>query len=140
MVRRQLLTDDERQTLLGIPPDDDSLARLFTLSRADRNLVAERRGDANRLGCAVQLALLRYPGTALAYLDQPLDALVSWMARLLEIPADAFAEYALHRSNTCRAICCTRARRASMGVASSACRSSSVIGRGRCSRTRGPKA
>ena len=78
----------------GIPPDADSLARLFTLSRSDRNLVAERRGDANRLGCAVQLALLRYPGTALTYLDQPLDALVFWMARQLEIPAAAFAEYA----------------------------------------------
>ena len=94
MARRQLLTDEERQALLGIPPDADSLARLFTLSRVDRNLVAERRGDANRLGCAVQLALLRYPGTALAYLDQPPDALVSWMAGQLEIPAAAFAEYA----------------------------------------------
>ena len=48
----------------------------------------------NRLGCAVQLALLRYPGTALAYLDQPPDALVSWMADQLEIPAAAFTEYA----------------------------------------------
>jgi TnpA family transposase len=94
VARRQLLTDEERQMLLGIPPDADSLARLFTLSRVDRNLVAERRGDANRLGCAVQLALLRYPGTALAYLDQPPNALVSWMAGQLEIPAAAFAEYA----------------------------------------------
>ena len=94
MARRQLLTDEERQALLGIPPDADSLARLFTLSRVDRNLVAERRGDANRLGCAVQLALLRYPGTALGYLDQPPNALVSWMAGQLEIPAAAFAEYA----------------------------------------------
>ena len=94
VARRQLLTDEERQALLGIPPDADSLARRFTLSRVDRNLVAERCGDANRPGCAVQLALLRYPGTALAYLDQPPDALVSWMAGQLEIPAAAFAEYA----------------------------------------------
>ena len=56
--------------------------------------MAERRGDANRLGCAVQLALLRHPGTALAFLDQPVDALVAWMARHLDIPAAAFAEYA----------------------------------------------
>ena len=61
MARRQLLTDEERQALLGIPPDADSLARLFTLSRVDRNLVAERRGDANRLGCAVQLARCAIP-------------------------------------------------------------------------------
>jgi len=94
LARRQLLTDEERMALLGIPPDADSLARLFTLSRSDRDLVAERRGDANRLGCAVQLALLRHPGTALAYLDQPTDALMAWMAGQLEIPVPAFAEYA----------------------------------------------
>jgi hypothetical protein len=29
---RQLLTDDERRTLLGIPSDRDDLARLFTLT------------------------------------------------------------------------------------------------------------
>jgi len=94
LARRQLLTDEERQALLGIPPDADSLARLFTLSRADRSLVAERRGDANQLGCALQLALLRHPGTALAYLDHPADALVTWLAGQLDIPASAFAEYA----------------------------------------------
>ena len=94
MARRQLLTDEERLALLGIPSEADSLARLFTLSRSDRDLVAERRGDANRLGCAVQLALLRHPGTALAYLGQPPDAFVTWMAGQLDIPVAAFAEYA----------------------------------------------
>ena len=93
MARRQLLTYEERTALLGIPADPDSLARLFTPSRADQALVAERRCDANRLGYAVQLALLRHPGTALAYLDQPADALVTWMAGHLDIPADAFVEY-----------------------------------------------
>ena len=94
MARRQLLTDEERTALLGIPADPDSLARLFTRSRADRALVVERRGDANRLGCAVQLALLRHPGTAFAYLDQPVNALATWMASHLDIPATAFDEYA----------------------------------------------
>ena len=94
MARRQLLTDDERGTLLGVPADPDDLARLFTLTRSDGELVARRRGRANRLGFAVQLALLRHPGTALAHLDQPVEALVAWIARQLGIPASAFAEYA----------------------------------------------
>jgi TnpA family transposase len=94
LARRRLLTDEERLALLGIPSDADSLARLFTLSRSDRNLVAERRSDTNRLGCAVQLALLRHPGTALAYLDQTSDVLVTWMASQLDIPAATFSEYA----------------------------------------------
>ena len=62
MAHRQLLTDEERQALLGIPSDPDGMARRFTLSRADQDLVADRRRDANRIGFAVQLALLRHPG------------------------------------------------------------------------------
>jgi hypothetical protein len=80
MAHRQLLTDDERRALLGIPLDPNGLARRFTLSRADQDLVAERRRDANRIGFAVQLALLRYPGIALAQLEQPVEPLVQWLA------------------------------------------------------------
>jgi len=92
--RRQILTDEERQALLGIPQDADSLARLFTLSRSDRHLVAERLSDASRLGFAVQLALLRHPGTALANLDQSPEPLVIWLTTQLAIPMAAFAAYA----------------------------------------------
>ncbi len=56
--------------------------------------MAGRRGAANRLGFAVQLALLRHPGMALAQMDEPIDALVDWLAAQLEIPAAAFTEYA----------------------------------------------
>ena len=61
LARRQLLTDEERQALLGFPIDPDGLTRCFTLSRSDRDLVAERRNDTSRLGYAVQLARLRHP-------------------------------------------------------------------------------
>ncbi len=94
MAHRQLLTDEERQALLGLPLDADNMARCFTLSRADRELVAKRRRDANRIGFAVQLALLRHPGIALAQLEQPAEPLVQWLARQLEIPAAPFAGYA----------------------------------------------
>ncbi len=94
MAHRQLLTDEERQALLGIPLDPDGMARRFTLSRADQDLVAERRGDANRIGFAVQLALLRHPGIALAQLEQPVEPLVQWLAKQLEIPAGPFDGYA----------------------------------------------
>jgi hypothetical protein len=67
---------------------------LLTLSRADQNLVGQRRRDANRIGFAVQLALLRHPGIALAQLEQPVEPLVQWLARQLELPAAPFADYA----------------------------------------------
>lgn len=93
LARRQLLTDEEREALFGIPCDPDGLARRFTLSRSDQHLVAERRGDTSRLGFAIQLALLRHPGTSLAHVDQTIEPLVTWMAAQLEIPAEAFADY-----------------------------------------------
>ena len=77
MARRQLLTDKERNALLGTPAEPDALAQRFTLSQADQELVAGRRDDANRLGYATQLALLRHPGTVLANLDRPPEALVA---------------------------------------------------------------
>src|SRR5271166_2132019 len=94
MTHRRLLTDEERRDLLRIPLDTDIMARCFTLSRADQNLVAGRRRDANRIGFAVQLALLRHPGIALAQLEQPVEPLVQWLAKQLEIPAAPFAGYA----------------------------------------------
>jgi len=94
MAHRQLLTDEERQALLGTSLDADNMARCFTLSRADQELVASRRRDANRIGFAVQLALLRHPGIALVHLEQPIQPLVQWMAKQLDIPAAPFANYA----------------------------------------------
>lgn len=94
MGRRQLLTDEERRLLLGVPRDPDSLARHYTFTRSDQELVSHRRGAANRLGFAVQLALLRHPGRALPNMDEPVDALVAWLAAHLELPVAAFTEYA----------------------------------------------
>jgi TnpA family transposase len=99
LARRQLLTDEERRLLLGVPRDPDTLARHYTLTRSDRDLVTSRRGAANRLGFAVQLALIRHPGAALAQMDDPVDGLVAWLAAQLGIPPAAFTEYA-RRSQT----------------------------------------
>ena len=69
MARRPLLTDEERQLLFGVPGDPDALARHYIFTRSDQDLVVGRRGAANRLGFAVQLALLRHPGIGLAQME-----------------------------------------------------------------------
>ena len=89
MARRPLLTDEERQPLFGVPGDPDTLARHYFFTRSDQDLVVGRRGAANRLGFAVQLALLRHPGIGLAKTEEPIDALVEWLAAQLDIPAAA---------------------------------------------------
>jgi len=65
MGRRELLTDEERRLLFDIPTDRDQLVRLYTLSKSDRALIDARRRSSNRLGFALQLALLRHSGVAL---------------------------------------------------------------------------
>jgi TnpA family transposase len=94
LVRRRLLSDDERRLLLGVPHDPDELVRRYGFTEADRDLLEDRRGDPNRLGFAVQLALLRHPGMGLAQMEEPIDALIGWLAARLDIPAEAFDDYA----------------------------------------------
>jgi hypothetical protein len=51
--RRDVLTDEECRALFGAPEDRDAMVKVYTLSRADLDLVQARRSDANRLGFAV---------------------------------------------------------------------------------------
>ncbi len=94
MPRHRLLNEDELRQLFGVPADRDALARQFTLTPSDHDLVLTRRGDANRLGFAVQLALLRQSGRALAQVEEPIDPLVVWISVQIDVPAHLFADYA----------------------------------------------
>jgi TnpA family transposase len=94
MARRDLLNDDERQLLFGVPEDHDSLVRLYTLSPSDGALVLARRGTANRLGFAVQMALLQHPGIPLATFGEAPPQLVAFMAKQLGVPREKFEDYA----------------------------------------------
>ena len=51
-------------------PTVDELDQFFVLDDEDRNLIADKRGDVNRLGFMLQLTTLRYLGK---FLDDPLD-------------------------------------------------------------------
>jgi hypothetical protein len=98
MGRRDLLSAEERRQLFGVAVDRDALARLYTFEPRDLDLILARREERNRLGFAVQFALIRYPGLTLTQVTaQPgadLDPLVSFIARQLELPSTALADYA----------------------------------------------
>ena len=85
MARRKLLTPEERQALLGIPDDEESLIRHYTLSPQDRLQAEVRRRPHNQLGYAVQLCLMRYPGRILGVDEDPPAAMVAYVAEQLGI-------------------------------------------------------
>ncbi len=93
MALRPLLTSAERSQILAIPTGTEDLAAHYTLSDADMSLIRQRRGDTNRLDLAVQLCLLRHPGTALAEDTEVPPELVAWLASRLAVSADAWGDY-----------------------------------------------
>jgi len=94
MPRRSILSATERASLLALPDTEDELIRHYTFSEADLSLIGQRRGDANRLGVAVQLCLLRFPGQGLLP-DAAVPApLVQWSARQLRTDPGCWPQYA----------------------------------------------
>ena len=65
MPRRRALTEAQLASLLALPTDEAALVREWTLSAADLAVIGRRRRDRNRLGFALQLCALRYPGRLL---------------------------------------------------------------------------
>ena len=91
MPRRSILSSTERQSLVGVPEDRDELIRLYTLSDTDLALIRQHRGAHNRLGFAVLLCYMRYPGTLLAAIDSPPSAkLLRLVAAQLKSSSEAW--------------------------------------------------
>jgi TnpA family transposase len=93
MPRRYILTASER-VLVAIPTDETALIRLYTLSEQDLSVIKQRRGDANRLGFAVLLCCLRYPGYALPAGEDPPHTFLTMISAQLGVEPEIWAEYA----------------------------------------------
>ena len=93
MPRRSILTAAEYDSLVAIPDARDELIRLYTFSDADLALIGQRRGPANRLGFAVQLCYLRFPGVVLAADVPPFAPLLRMVTAQIKAPPDAWGRY-----------------------------------------------
>ncbi|WP_189354838.1 Tn3 family transposase, partial [Vogesella fluminis] len=93
MPRRSILSATERVSLLALPESQDELIRFYTFNESDMALIRQRRGDANRIGFAVQLALLRYPGYALGTETQLPEPIIEWIARQVRGDVNAWTKY-----------------------------------------------
>ena len=94
MARRDLLTGDERRALFGVPLDHASLAKHYTVADEDRPLIEAKRGDANRLGYALQLCCLRYPGRHLRQGELLPAVMLDHIAEQVGVDANVIADFA----------------------------------------------
>jgi hypothetical protein len=80
------LTPEQRYALTQIPADfsDREIAPHYTFTQKDLALIRQRRQHHNRLGFAVQLAVLRFPGRSLKDLaDIPVFVLAAMLMSIL---------------------------------------------------------
>ena len=95
------LNAQQRHALTQIPPDlsDHDIARHYTFTEKERDLITRRRRPSNRLGFAVQLALLKFPGRTLMEVKDVPQSVLNAIAEQIDVPASAFASYG-ERENT----------------------------------------
>lgn len=93
MPRRLVLTASERESLFALPENQDDLIRYYTFNAHDLSIIRLHRGDVNRLGFAIQLCYMRYPGIILGFAERPFGPLLNMVARQLNIGADHWEAY-----------------------------------------------
>ena len=71
MARRQRLSETQLAELFEPPTEQRELVRHYTLANADLVAIRRCRGDHNRLGYALMLCYLRFPGRALHAGERP---------------------------------------------------------------------
>jgi TnpA family transposase len=97
----RLLSAEQRDAFVRIPADlsERDLGRFYTLSRRDLQIIDRHRRPANRLGFAVQLGLLRFPGRTLADVPDVPARVVEYIAQQVGVDPAVFEQYG-ERNNT----------------------------------------
>ena len=65
MPRRSILSSAAPDSLFVLTDTQDEIIRYYTLTKTDLAITNQHRGGANRLGFAVHLCYIRYPGRML---------------------------------------------------------------------------
>ncbi len=95
MATRELLSEAQRTAFERFPEMDvREMVRHWTLSEADLAAVSLKRTPANRLGFAVQLCLLRYPGRPLRAGEVVPYPVIEFIASRVGSGPDTFGDYA----------------------------------------------
>lgn len=93
MARRRLLTREALAQHYDPSIDEREISRHFTLTRQDLDLVGERRGAASRLGFAMMLLYMRWPGRVLEAGEKPPAAILAFVADQVDVSMREFEDY-----------------------------------------------
>jgi hypothetical protein len=107
VARRQRLSEPQLAELFEPPTEQRELVRYYMLSDADLVMIRRCRGDHNRLGYALMLCYLRFPGRALRAGERPPAPLCAFVADQIEALPSCINEYlATERNRQRHAIEC----------------------------------
>ncbi len=101
MPRRQLLSTQERESLFQLPETQQALIQLFAFNEKDLSIIRQHRGAHNRLGFAILLCYMRYPGVILPIDQKPNILLLETVSQQLNINLNTWDRYST-RSETRR--------------------------------------
>ena len=93
MPRRTVLTNRQREALFALPTDEPTLLRHYVLNDEDIKNVKRRRRPENRLGFALQLCALRYPGRLIQPGELIPDRMLAFVAAQLGITGEVLLDY-----------------------------------------------
>ena len=96
---KELFSQEQRELFMKIPEDELILATYYTFSKSDLEVIHRHRRDENKIGFALQLALLRYPGWSYSYIKSIPKTVISYIAKQIEtgiLPARKYPQ----RDNT----------------------------------------
>lgn len=96
-----LLTEEQRLEFTQIPQNisEWEIAKHYTFTDNDIEIIKRHRRDYNKLGFAVQLCCLRNPGWSLSNINGIPDIVLNYIAEQLQISPKEFERYA-QRENT----------------------------------------
>ena len=97
MPRRSILTERQRLALFDLPTDETNMLRHYILADDDLEHINARRRPENRIGFALQLCALRYPGRLLSSDEMIPEKVLRFIAAQLGLTGDDILPYASRR-------------------------------------------
>ena len=94
MPARVTMTERQRGALLALPATEDEVVRHHSLGPDDLAAIAEARTPETRLGYALQLCCLRYPGRHLRHGETLPAIMLDHIAEQIGVEADILAAFA----------------------------------------------